>query len=80
MHRIGLRESYYNNILISDVVIVREETEREKNSQVFCVRFEYLDRSKSDGSSGSLRSEALMVYLCGDQCWVTVLRGCSLRS
>ena len=27
-----------------------------KNSQVFCVRFEYLDRSKSEGSSGSLRS------------------------
>ena len=27
-----------------------------KNSQVFGVRFEYLDRSKSEGSSGSLRS------------------------
>ena len=27
-----------------------------KNSQVFCVRFEHLDRSKSEGSSGSLRS------------------------
>ena len=27
-----------------------------KNSQVFGVRFEYLDRSKSEGSGGSLRS------------------------
>ena len=28
----------------------------EKKSQVFGVRFEYLYRSKSEGSSGSLRS------------------------
>ena len=27
-----------------------------KNSEVFCVRFEYLDRSKSEGISGPLRS------------------------
>ena len=29
---------------------------RPKHSQVFGVRFEHLDRSKSEGSSGSLRS------------------------
>ena len=49
-----------------------------KNSQVFGVRFESLDRSKCEGSSGSLRSYALMGYLCGGQCRVTV-RGCALR-
>ena len=35
--------------------VFRDDAKR-KNSQVFGVRFEYLDRSKSEGSSGSLRS------------------------
>ena len=43
------------------------------------MRFESLDKSKCEGSSGSLRSEALMGYMLGDHCWATV-RGCSLRS
>ena len=37
MYCIGLRENYYNNILISDVVIVREEKGKGKKSA--CLRY-----------------------------------------